>query len=94
MALTCPAQLGGVNLGFTEFIDCSTLNINYDKLGVATLSFTVVSINSQPTPANYLVQVYGGVTFTMIVNALEVSQIPGSLVYEHKYTTVGNGCRI
>lgn len=94
MALTCPAQLGDVNLGFTEFLDCSTLSINLDLKGVATLSFTVVSIVEQPTPSNYLVQTFGGVTWTATVTSLEVRQIPGSLVYEHKYSMVGNGCRV
>ena len=54
MALVCPTDLSGVNLGFTEFIDCSSLTINYDILGQATLSFTVVSVKAQPdNPQQY-----------------------------------------
>ena len=49
MALVCPTDLTGVDIGFIEFIDCSSLSINYDVLGRATLNFTVVAAQAQPT---------------------------------------------
>lgn len=94
MALTCPVSLGGVNLGFTEFLDCSTLNINYDQLGLATISFSVVSVSEDPTPSNYTDLTFGGVSFNgLLITNLELRQIPGTLVYEHRYTLNGVGCR-
>ena len=95
MALTCPVSLSGVDLGFTEFLDCSTLSISYDRLGLATISFTVVSVASQPAPENYLNLTFGGVEFrNLVTQSLEVRQIPGTLVYEHRYSLNGFGCRV
>ena len=94
MALTCPASLTDVSLGFTEFLDCSTLSISYDQLGIATLSFTVVSVVEEPTPGNYLNLSFGGISFNnLVTQSLEIRQIPGTLVYEHKYSMNGFGCR-
>ena len=65
MALVCPTDLTGVDIGFTEFIDCSSLSINYDQLGRATLSFTVVAAAAQPNDTNaYTDLTFGGVRFT------------------------------
>lgn len=94
MALTCPSSLSGVSLGFSEFLDCSTLSINYDKLGLATLSFTIVAAQAQPVdPQAYTTQTFGGVTFTGHITALEIKRIPGTIVYEHRYTVSATGCR-
>jgi len=94
MALTCPVNLTGVDLGFLEFLDCATLSINYDELGIATLSFTAVSVNRDPTPENYTNLTFGGINFNdLFVTNLEVRQIPGTLVYEHRYSMTGVGCR-
>lgn len=94
MALTCPVNLSNVDMGFTEFLDCASLNINYDQLGVATLSFIVVSVFSSPTPSNYQNLTFGGVNFnSLVTTGIEVRQIPGSLVYEHRYSMTGMGCR-
>jgi len=95
MALTCPTDLSGVDLGFTEFLDCSTLNITYDIVGAATLSFVVVSRYANPIDPNvYTDLTYGGINFTGYINNLEVRKIPGTLVYEHAYSISGIGCRI
>ena len=94
MALTCPTDLSGVDLGFTEFIDCTTLSINYDVLGQATLSFTVVAVNKEPiNPNTYTSRTFGGVTFTGYITGLEIRRIEGTLVYEHRYTITATGCR-
>jgi len=93
MALTCPASLGNVDLGFTEFLDCATLNINYDKLGIATLTFTVISVNADPKPSLYTELEFGGITFTTFVTGIELRKLPGTLVFEHKYNLTGKGCR-
>jgi hypothetical protein len=94
MALTCPTDLSAVNLGFDQFIDCSTLNINYDVLGTATLSFSVISVEQQPTDTQqYTDLTFGGVRFTGFISAIEVKKIPGTLVYQHNYTITAVGCR-
>ena len=94
MALICPTDLSGVDFGFTEFIDCATLSINYDLLGQATLNFTVVATEPQPiNPQVYTDLTFGGVQFTGFITALEVRRIEGTLVYEHRYTISGIGCR-
>lgn len=94
MALVCPADLSGVDIGFDEFIDCSTISINYDILGQATLSFVVVSANAQPNNPNiYTDLTFGGVRFTGHITSLTISRIDGTLVYEHRYTISGIGCR-
>ena len=94
MALTCPADLTGVDLGFEEFIDCTTLSINYDILGQATLNFTVVAAQKDPIDTSvYTDLIFGGVRFVTYITNLEIRKIEGTLVYEHRYTVVGTGCR-
>lgn len=93
MALTCPTDLSGVSLPFTEFIDCATLNINYDILGTATLGFTVVSVNEEPNPSNYTTLQFGGITFTGYVTGLSIRRIAGTAVFEHAYNITAVGCR-
>ena len=95
MALVCPTDFSGVNVGFDEFIDCSTLSINYDILGQATISFTVVAANEQPIDPNvYTDLTFGGIQFTGYITNLEVRRIEGTIVYEHRYTISAVGCRI
>ena len=95
MALVCPADLTGVNLGFTEFIDCSTLTINYDILGQATLNFTVVASAAEPIDTSvYTDLTFGGVQFTGYITNLEIRRISGTIVYEHRYTLSAVGCAV
>jgi hypothetical protein len=90
MALTCPADLTGLDLGFLSFIDCSSININYDMMGIATISFAVVSV--EKTTTTYTTLTFGGVTFTGFITSVEVKRIPGTVVYEQRYTFTGTGC--
>jgi hypothetical protein len=95
MALTCPSTLTGVSLGFTEFIDCSTISISYDIEGKATIGFTVVAAQAQPiNPQAYTDLEFGGINFTGIITGLTVRKIPGTIVYEHQYSISGVGCRV
>jgi hypothetical protein len=94
MALVCPSDLTGVNLGFTEFIDCASLSINYDELGIATIGFTVVASKSEPVDTQvYTDMTFGGVHFTGHITNLTVRRIAGTIVYEHRYSLSGVGCR-
>jgi hypothetical protein len=95
MALVCPSDLTGVNLGFTEFIDCASLSINYDELGIATVGFTVVASKGEPIdPQAYTDLTFGGVQFTGNITSLTVRRIAGTIVYEHQYSISGVGCRV
>lgn len=95
MALTCPSDLTGTDLGFTEFIDCASLSINYDELGIATLGFTVVAALAAPIDTSvYTDLTFGGVRFTGDINNLSVRRIAGTIVYEHRYSLSGVGCRV
>ncbi len=95
MPLTCPSDLTGVSLGFTEFIDCSSLSINYDVLGTASLSFTVVASQAEPIDTQvYTDLTFGGVNFTGYITAIEIRRIPGTIVYEHRYSLSATGCRV
>ena len=94
MALKCPTNLSGVNLGFTEFIDCTTISISYDILGRATISFTVIAANSAPLDAQAYTNVtFGGINFTGFITSLTVRRLSGTIVYEHQYSISGIGCR-
>jgi len=94
MALTCPSDLTGIDLGFQEFVDCAAISINYDALGTATISFTVVSVSAQANPQLYTTLTFGGITFTGFITDLEIRRVPGSLIFEQRYTLIGNGCRL
>lgn len=94
MALTCPTDFSGIDIGFTEFIECESLSINYDTLGNATLSFTVISANQAPEDVNrYNNLSFGGINFIGFVNSLEIKKLAGSIIYEHSYSISAIGCR-
>jgi hypothetical protein len=95
MALTCPSNVSGTDLGFTEFIDCTTISISYDIEGKATLGFTVVASEAQPINTQvYTDLTFGGINFTGFITGLTVRKIPGTIVYEHQYSISGVGCRV
>lgn len=95
MALTCPSDLSGVDLGFTEFIDCTTVNISYNRLGNATVSFTVIASNPEPVdPSVYTDVTFANINFTGHITELRIRRIPGTIVYEHSYTLAAIGCPV
>jgi len=49
-----------------EFIDCSTISIQYDATGRASVSFTVVK-NDDSTLRDYSSLFFGGVNFTGVI---------------------------
>ena len=95
MALVCASDISSVDLGFVEFIDCKTLSISYDILGVSTLGFTVVAAQAQPVdPSIYTNLTFGGINFTGVVTSLAIRRVAGTIVYEHQYSITGVGCRV
>lgn len=60
----------------TEFIDCTSLNLNYNVMGIVTVSYTVVHDTD-----NFVVYSSidaGGQTFTGYVMNASLSQIPNT----------------
>lgn len=57
----------------TEFIDCSSLNISYNVMGIATVSYTVV--HDSPGFVTYNSVNAGGLTFNGYVINASVDQI-------------------
>ncbi len=80
-----------------EFIDCSTINIQYQVVGLATVSFTIVSTEQLPgtNPVRDYTQLsFGGIEFKGFITQVDSSIIVGSTptVFEHKLTISATGC--
>jgi hypothetical protein len=80
-----------------EFLDCSSLQISYQSTGLASVSFTVVSTETQPgvTPfRDYTDLTFGGINFKGFITNLSSQIIPGSIpvVFEHRFTETMTGC--
>ena len=60
----------------TEFIDCTSLNISYDVMGIATVSYTVV--HDTFGFVAYTSITAGGRTFTGYVTNAYLNQIPNT----------------
>lgn len=80
-----------------EFLDCSTVSIQYQPNGLATVSFTVVSTSQVPgvnPPRDFTQQTFGGVNFKGFISQIQTSVIPASIppVFEHQITLFATGC--
>jgi hypothetical protein len=73
-----------------EFMACDSINISYAPTGLASISFTVYSSNELPT-RDFNTVTLGGVVFSGYVTALSIIPVPGTVVYEHRYTWTGIG---
>ena len=84
-----------------EFIDCSTISIQYQVTGLANVSMTVVSTEQEPgvfppPGRDYTQLTFGGIDFKGFVTQLDSSIIPGSIpnVFEHRFSLVMTGCAV
>jgi hypothetical protein len=72
------------------FIDCTSLSISYDIMGIATISYVVVSDTSSmkayPDSGNTLS--WGGQTFEGYIAAISMQQIPNTSWYENNVTLI------
>jgi hypothetical protein len=60
-----------------EFIDCTSLSISYDVMGIATVNFTVVRNDANWPSSSVLNDIEaGGRTFSGYVTNASISQIP------------------
>jgi len=60
-----------------EFIDCSTISIQYEATGKATLSFTVVRSDINALEKLYTTLSFGGVTFNGVLMSASKKPIVG-----------------
>lgn len=70
----------------TEFIECTSINISYDNLGLATVSYTLVS--DIPNPTIQTVIETDSVTFTGYPTSITMNIIPGTDWYETHVTLI------
>lgn len=64
-----------------SFVDCTSLNISYSIMGIATITYTIAS-DTLALGAIDPVLVAGDQTFTGIITEVSVNQIPNSTWYE------------
>lgn len=69
-----------------EFIECTSLSISYDNLGLATVNYTIVS--DEPNPTIFEVIETDDVTFTGYVTNLNMNIIAGTNWYETQVTLI------
>lgn len=89
MALTCSSSV--YQYDDFEFIDCSTINVNYNVTGEATITFTVVSTYTSLN-GDYTNMVFGGVRYTGYLTDVTISKIPGTLVNLYNISYRAFGC--
>lgn len=69
-----------------EFIDCSSLSINYNARGDVTLSFTIIS--DQGLLSNYNTLVFGGITYTGWITSVNIADLEFTQVQQYQVTMV------
>ena len=69
-----------------EFIECTSLNINFDIYGIATVSFTIVS--DEPGMKYKTSISAGGQTFDGYVTNISFNQIPGTAGWFESHVTL------
>jgi len=71
-----------------RFIECTSLSIQYDVLGVATVSYTVVTDTPDFAGQLYNQITAGGQTFTGYITNASINSIPQTNWYEINATLV------
>ena len=69
-----------------QFIECTSLSISYDNLGLATVNYTLVS--DSPNIVPYEVVEAGNVTFTGYVTNMTMQTIPNTDWYEAQISLI------
>ena len=73
----------------TEFVDCTSLNISYDIMGLATVNFVVVRNEEGFPSSDFLNDIEaGGRTFTGYVTSITVNPIQNTDWYESHVTLI------
>lgn len=71
----------------TTFIDCSSINISYDIMGIATINFTVLS-DSSGWPVLSPSMALGGVVFNGYIANASLNRMPNTEWYETHATLI------
>lgn len=71
-----------------SFIECTSLSINYDILGVATVTYTVVTDTAGLTGQLVNQIIAGGQTFTGYITNANINPIPNTAWYEIHATLI------
>lgn len=71
-----------------EFIDCASINVSFDIMGIATVSYTIVSSSTTMGSLSNSISI-GGQTITGHVVAASMSMIPNTEWTETHVTLVG-----
>jgi len=69
-----------------EFIDCTSLNISFNVMGVATVSYTIVA--DSPGIKAYDHISAGGQNFSGYVTSISTNQIPGTSNWFENHVTL------
>ena len=69
-----------------QFIECTSLSMSYDSLGLATVNYTLVS--DSPNIVPYETIVTDSVTFTGYVTNMSMQTIPNTTWYEAQITLI------
>jgi hypothetical protein len=64
-----------------NFIDCTSLNISYDIMGIATINYTIVSDTGDLGEIDGILEAVDR-TYTGIVTEVSMNQIPNTNWYE------------
>jgi len=70
----------------SQFIECTSLSISYDNLGLANVNYTLVSDSPNITPITTIVT--DSVTFTGYVTNMTMQSIPNTDWYEAQITLI------
>jgi len=71
-----------------EFLACDSISISYQQNGMASISFSVFSNVELPT-RDFSTITVGGAQFDGYVTTISIIPVPGTAVYEHRYSWVG-----
>ena len=69
-----------------QFIECTSLSISYDNLGLATVNYTLVSDSPNITPYESIQT--ASVTFTGYVTSMSMQNIPNTDWFEAQVTLI------
>jgi len=72
----------------TNFIECTSLSISYDILGVATVTYTVVTDTAGLAGQLYNQITAGGQTFSGYITNANINPIPSTDWYEIHATLI------
>jgi len=69
-----------------EFIDCTSLSVSFNVMGIATVSYTIVS--DTPGLKAYDNLTFGGRTFDGYVANISLNHIPGTSGWYENHVTL------